>query len=545
MDDNAIHQWMIECFGPIQGEMAWQQFSQLPEGVREQMRSQGGGQLPNPSEVRAMMEAFTAGGLNTPEQMKESTQEGPINVKLAKAIALGRVQAKKSDSVVSAAQAEKVAQAMSQANLWLDAVCSFDPAPGQAQALTRASWVEGTLDSWAKFAAPVAQSMNNALLEVLGSRFGDLPQAEISGMFAGPVPIPMPEGLKDPKTLISLLGNTSFAMQLGQAAGEMSSEVHGSFDQGIALLENPAGGLIGQNIVEYATSLEFGEDEVMAFVALQEAAHARLYAAVPWLMPRFEALIGKYARGIDIDLEAMQDQIDQATSLDPESMAGAINIGKVGMQDTPEQEEALHGLETLLALVDGWVDCLVWRAGMAHLPHLEQLREMMRRQRAVGGPAEQTFESLIGLKFRPKRLREAAEVWERMTVQSGSEERDALWSHPDLLPQLPGDANQVQTSPSTGEAQTDEQASASNSAQAEPAQSKNKNEGSKPHVIDWDAELAKLLDDDAQQHDNSDETDGTSGSTNADGPHRPSDNNGHGDTDGPRSPESPNDPSDQ
>lgn len=87
---------MIECFGPIQGEMAWQQFSQLPEGVREQMRSQGGGQLPNPSEVRAMMEAFTAGGLNTPEQMKESTQEGPINVKLAKAIALGRVQAKKS-----------------------------------------------------------------------------------------------------------------------------------------------------------------------------------------------------------------------------------------------------------------------------------------------------------------------------------------------------------------------------------------------------------------------------------------------------------------
>ena len=33
MDDNAIHEWLIKCFGPIQGEMAWQQISQLPEAV--------------------------------------------------------------------------------------------------------------------------------------------------------------------------------------------------------------------------------------------------------------------------------------------------------------------------------------------------------------------------------------------------------------------------------------------------------------------------------------------------------------------------------
>ena len=40
-------------------------------------------------------------------------------------------------------------------------------------------------------------------------------------------------------------------------------------------------------------------------------------------------------------------------------------------------------LESLLAMVEGWVDCVVWRAGMAHLPHIEQLREMMGRERAV------------------------------------------------------------------------------------------------------------------------------------------------------------------
>ena len=42
-------------------------------------------------------------------------------------------------------------------------------------------------------------------------------------------------------------------------------------------------------------------------------------------------------------------------------------------------------MENLLALVEGWVDAVVWRAGMAHIPHIEQLREMLRRERAIGG----------------------------------------------------------------------------------------------------------------------------------------------------------------
>ena len=88
MDDNAIHEWLIKCFGPIQGEMAWQQISQLPEEIREQLMSQDPSRLPNPSEVQQMMAAFSAGGLNTMGDMQRTVEEGPINVKLAKSIAL-------------------------------------------------------------------------------------------------------------------------------------------------------------------------------------------------------------------------------------------------------------------------------------------------------------------------------------------------------------------------------------------------------------------------------------------------------------------------
>lgn len=55
--------------------------------------SQDPSRLPNPSEVQQMMAAFSAGGLNTMGDMQRTVEEGPINVKLAKSIALQQANA--------------------------------------------------------------------------------------------------------------------------------------------------------------------------------------------------------------------------------------------------------------------------------------------------------------------------------------------------------------------------------------------------------------------------------------------------------------------
>lgn len=435
MNDDAIHQWLIECFGPIQGEEAWKQLDQLPFELREQLLNQNPDKLPKPDEVRGMMQAFSAGGLNNPYEMEATLEEGPINRKLAQSIALQHANGDQGN--VNADVADATRRALSQANLWLDITCNFNPAPGTPEVLSRADWVEKTLEAWVKFANPVAKSVNEALTSVIEERFRDVDDAEVKGLFAGVVPIPLPEGMNNPAQLMKLLRNTSFAMQLGQAAGALSHEVHGSFDQGLALLQNPAGGLIPYNCIEYAKVWELDITEVMNYLALREAAHARLFASVPWLMPRFEALIIKYANGISIDLEAMEEQLRDVETMNPEAISGAVNLQNIGSNDSEEQRQALHSLETLLALVEGWVDCVTWQSGMAHIVHIEQLREMMRRERAAGGPAEVTFESLLGLHLRPRRMREASQLWEKLTRERGIEERDSLWSHPDLLPTLP------------------------------------------------------------------------------------------------------------
>ena len=51
-----------------------------------------------------------------------------------------------------------------------------------------------------------------------------------------------------------------------------------------------------------------------------------------------------------------------------------------------------------------------------------------------GGPAEQTFATLIGLELRPRRLRDASRAVGLAAHPRGVDGRDAVWAHPDMLP---------------------------------------------------------------------------------------------------------------
>jgi putative hydrolase len=100
---------------------------------------------------------------------------------------------------------------------------------------------------------------------------------------------------------------------------------------------------------------------------------------------------------------------------------------------TDAQQAALSRLETMLALIEGWVDVVTAKA-TGRLPKSDAVAETVRRRRAAGGPAESAFATLVGLELRPRRLREAAAMWQAVTDAVGDEARDGLWSHPDLLP---------------------------------------------------------------------------------------------------------------
>lgn len=338
-----------------------------------------------------------------------------VNWKLAHDVARG-VAAQGGDPSVTASVASRHRAAVSSAELWLDATTDFNPSGREPRVLSRAEWVEATMPTWQVLAGPVAISVSQALSRLLRT---EGPQAALGA---------------DSAAIVGSVSPTVCGMHVGQAAGEIAREAFGSTDLGFPLLAEPQVVLVPSAVDAFAEGLGIPEDEVRAYVALREAAHVRLFTSVPWLPGHLHNLIKRYAAGIDIDVAALDDAVRDVGFHDPEQLQTALTRGIFAPQHSDEQRETLNSIETLLALIEGWVEEITVRAAAPHLSSIGALREMMRRRRASGGPAEDTFAILLGLELRPRRLRDAATLWGKLSLELGPEGRDQVWAHPDLLP---------------------------------------------------------------------------------------------------------------
>ncbi|MFO7191003.1 MULTISPECIES: zinc-dependent metalloprotease [Thermocrispum] len=341
------------------------------------------------------------------------SSSGPVNYTIAKQIALQRLsssgQASSSDNESTA-----VRDAGHLAELWLDAATILPVGASRTVAWSARDWVEKTLDTWQHLCDPVAQRVANAWVNAL---------PEEAKQAAGPL-----------LSMMSQMGGMAFGTQLGHALAQLGSEVLTSTEVGLPLGPDGTAALLPANIQKFTEGLERPSSEVLVFLAAREAAHHRLFSHVPWLRQRLLATVEEFARGITVNTQALQDLAGQIDPANPASVEEALSSGLLQPQTTDEQKAALARLETLLALVEGWVDVVVADAVGDRLPGADALRETLRRRRASGGPAEQTFATLVGLELRPRRLRAASALWKLVGDQHGIDKRDNLWSHPDLMP---------------------------------------------------------------------------------------------------------------
>jgi putative hydrolase len=368
-----------------------------------------------------------------------SWQGGPVNWELARQLAI-RASAD-GDRPVTSAETGAVTEAVRLADLWLDPVTTLPSGVQSVQAWSRAEWIEATVPVWRSLCDPVA----GRVVEAMGSGLsGSLEQlknhpelaeqlppgidlSQLSQLSAGGGPF---------LGIINQVGGLLFGAQVGQAIGALAGDTVSSTEIGLPLGPVGQAALLPAAIAAFGEGLGVGEDEVRLYLALREAAHHRLYGHVPWLRSHVLSAIEDYARGITVDPEAIGRTLSQIdpTRLDPEGLQQMLGEGVFDDPTTPQQQAALRRLETVLALVEGWVDEVVDAAARDHLPSAAALRETLRRRRATGGPAEETFAALVGLELRPRRLREAAALWNALREARGIEGRDAIWAHPDLLP---------------------------------------------------------------------------------------------------------------
>jgi len=336
---------------------------------------------------------------------------GPVNYDLAKQIALQNLS---TGGLPSAEQATAVADAVRLAELWVDAATALPAGVTATAAWAPRDWVERTLPTWQRLCDPVARHMAGSWVEALPAE---------ARQAAGPV-----------VAMLEQMGGLAFGSQLGGALAQLAGEVLTSTDIGLPLGPDGTAALLPGNVERFAADVALPVSEVTVFLAAREAAHHRLFAGVPWLRQRLLGAVEEFARGIRVDTSALEELAREIDPTDPQSMERLMSSGALEPSTSPEQQAALARLETLLALVEGWVDVVVADGVGGRLPGADALRETLRRRRASGGPAEQTFATLVGMELRPRKLRGASELWRELTAARGTEGRDAVWHHPDLMP---------------------------------------------------------------------------------------------------------------
>ncbi len=341
--------------------------------------------------------------------------EGPVNWALARDVAR-TVSASQPDPSPTSGEIGPIEDAVRLAEHWLDEVTALPAGTTGALAWSRAEWIEKTLPVWKQLVEPVAERMTGAMS-------GLLPEAAAGA--AAPI-----------TGIVRQMGGSLFGHQVGTALAQLATEVLGSSDIGLPLGPDGKAVLLPSNVAAFSAGLEITATEVRLYLAMREVAYHRLFAHVPWLKAHVLGAVEAYARGITVDQSRIEELMRNAQS--PEGLANLQSVFEEGITftapDTPQQRAALARLETILALTEGWVDTVVNAAAAPNLPHAGALREMLRRRRASGGPAEQTFSALVGLEMRPRRLRDASRLWASLGDARGIDGRDDLWAHPDLLP---------------------------------------------------------------------------------------------------------------
>jgi putative hydrolase len=339
-------------------------------------------------------------------------------------------------------------EAMNIADLWLNEATVFPPLPMSDNcALSRRDWIDSTLNGWEEIARPLVEGMSDAMAGMLKDNLGEngisMDQLGMNQFGMNQFGMNL-SGAQIPQSLLATIMGTFMSSlistQLGQTIGNLSTTVTGANDVALPLSKEIRPALIPQNAANWGSGLGIDEGEVRIYLALRELAAARLFVSAPWLREYIKNAISSYGKGIRVDITAITEQAQEAMSsgeldpANPESLTLALSGGMFTPEETPTQKAALENLETVLALIDGWIDSVVTLAAKNRLPSLVQLRETQQRRRATKSPTQELFATLVGLEVSPRRTREAIAFWEKIVELKDVKSRDEIWGESFLLP---------------------------------------------------------------------------------------------------------------
>ena len=232
-----------------------------------------------------------------------------------------------------------------------------------------------------------------------------------------------------------LLGPVLLGMQSGFMLGHLARRALGQY--GLPLPRLPADQLlvVPANLDAFADQWSLVADDLRLWVCLHEVTHHAVLGR-PHVRRRLEDLINEYVSRFEVDpaaLEASLGDLDptdaaglQAVLGNPETLLGAVR--------SPGQQETLVRIETLTAVIEGYVDHVMDTTGRGLIGSYGQLTEALQRRRVEATDGERFAGRLLGLELGRTQYERGAAFVRGVVERAGEEGLSRLWASERELP---------------------------------------------------------------------------------------------------------------
>jgi putative hydrolase len=232
-----------------------------------------------------------------------------------------------------------------------------------------------------------------------------------------------------------LLGPVLLGMQSGFMLGHLARRALGQY--GLPLPRLPADQLlvVPANLDAFAEQWSLAADDLRLWVCIHEVTHHAVLGR-PHVRSRLEALINEYVSRFEVDpaaLEASLGDLDptdaaglQAVLGNPETLLGAVR--------SPGQQETLRRIETLTAVIEGYVDHVMDTTGRRLIGSYTQLTEALQRRRVEATDGERFAGRLLGLELGRTQYERGTAFVRGVVERAGEEGLARLWMSERELP---------------------------------------------------------------------------------------------------------------
>ncbi len=309
--------------------------------------------------------------------------------------------------------------------------------PLRVEAMNRTQWSKRFLNDQRPLIEGIAGSLGEGLAAQL-NQLDELDDGEIPGIPGlGPMP---PEMLRQ---VMSMMGPMMLSMMAGSTAGHLAARAFGHYELPLPRPVNQPLSVVLSNVDEFAADWSLPPEDIRLWVCLSDTAHHQVLS-IPHVRDALTDAIGEYTRAFSVDPEEIERQgrelgLDEAFEDLGGDMAALQNLAGdpdrlLGVMQSNRQREIMPRIQSLVAVVEGWVDHVLDQVGAGLLSDYSRVTEALRRRRVEAGPQTRFVERLFGLELSQATFDSGVGFIDGVLERADEDALASLWSDPANLP---------------------------------------------------------------------------------------------------------------